>query len=222
MKKEKAQSGSGCVKWGVGCGFVILVTLLILVLGGYLVWKFSSGALSGLGYVGDLVVLDDQIVNETPYEPPSDGLLSLEQVESLVYIQTRTKEAIGPEFEESVEEFHEFIGEILEAEDMERFRKLLSVPKKMTVPLKTAKEAQIEAINTRGLSREEYQWIRRQAKYAFGIDIPQLDVKRLLEKQKESVYSKSEANPINTQNRVLLEPHEQLLRETLPLSLLGL
>jgi len=219
--------GSGCAIAGAGCGIFILLALVMLAGLGYLGYKVFKGSYSGIQELTRFAQIENDVVNQTAYVPPADGMLSLEQVESLAYIQTQIKEAIGPEFAVLSEQHQQLISELEQMSDFAKLRKLLSLSSQLVKPLARAKEAQIEAINREGLSMSEYKWMRTQAMQALGIPEHKFDIHDILEHAEKGEEEKDPSTPRsepvqNPLNRRLLEPHIVVLTETLMLSAIGL
>ena len=223
--QESKKKNSGCTKWAIGCGFALITLVLVVAIGGFFAVKGIFGAGSGIKQFSEIFDMDDEIVNQSAYKPPDDGLLSLEQVETLVYIQSEISQAIGSDYEELMQEYRELNREIDTTKDLTKLPELFSLSRKLLSPLHRAKKAQIDAINRKGISREEYEWLKEQAMVVFDIPVVQFNLKSLWESaQGEPTQEDVETTPpvTNVQNRKLFENHEQLLRKTLTLSAFGL
>ena len=227
--KDSSKKSSGCTKWAIGCGSALIVLLIILSVGGYFAIKFVGGKIVGASSeyrrLSEIVTLDKEIVNQSPYTPPEDGLMSLEQRDALVRIQSEINDVLGSDQEQIIRDFIELAKETDSAKDIKKLPKLISLSRKLVGPLHRAKKAQIDAINREGISMEEYEWLRTQAMMVFDIPVVQFNLKQLLDQSDEGTDTSSEASRVLTsqpQNRKLLENHEALLRKTLPLSAVGL
>ncbi|MEQ9825841.1 MAG: hypothetical protein ABQ298_15760 [Puniceicoccaceae bacterium] len=223
---QSKKNGSGCALLGAGCGITLLVAILFLGVAGFFGYKLVKGSYDGIKKFADIALIENEVVNQTRFTPPEDGLMSLEQVESLVYIQTRIKESLGPDFEEILQTQKTLVGELEQMSDFAKVRKLISVSGKLVKPLSEAKRVQIEAINREGLSMSEYRWMQRQALASLGISSQRLDIGELIESmQGEGEVTESEpVEPVTVhpQNRRMLEPHAQVLSETLLFSAIGI
>ena len=221
------KKGSGCALAGAGCGTFLIIVLLLFGVVGYFGFKFFKSSYNGIKELTEIATIENDVINQTAYVPPADGLMSLEQVESLVYIQTQLKEAIGPEFDSLASNYQDLVAELEKMNDFAKIRKLLSVSGKLVKPLSNAKRAQIEAINREGISMSEYKWLRRQAMAVLGIPERKLDLRELLEtatgESSDEVEEVSSSDlVVNPQNRQLLEAHALVLGETLMLSAIGI
>ena len=132
---NSSKKGSGCAIVGAGCGTFLVVILVLALVVGYFSYKTIKGSYAGLKELAEIATIENQVVNQTAYTPPADGLMSLEQVESLVYIQTQVKEAIGPEFETLAAEHKDLMTELEGLGDFGKIRKLLSVSGQLVKPL---------------------------------------------------------------------------------------
>ena len=225
--EDNSKKSSGCTKWALGCGLTLVILVIVLGFGGYFAIKFVGGKIVGASSefkrLSEIVTLDNDIVNQSVYTPPEDGLMSLEQRDALVRIQNEISAAIGPEQEQIIQSFIALAKETDSVNDIKKFPKLISLSRKLIGPLNRAKEAQINAINREGISREEYQWLRAQAMSVFGIPAMKFSLKQLLGISNEDAPAESlKVLKSHPQNRELLENHEELLRKTLPLSAVGL
>lgn len=222
VSRKKESIGS---KLAIGCGLVLAVAILLVGFISYLGFKFSGGALSGIKEMTAIVTLDRNIVNQSDFVPPEDGLMSLEQVRSLVYIQTEIKDAFGSNYKELMLEYRSFVSELEDASDVTRFRELISMSHQLLSPLHHAKEAQIEAINRESISLKEYEWLQSQAIVAFDLPVHRVNIHHVINNLKgiesgSSVESKERL--YHSSNKDLLEPHRLVLSETLILTALGL
>ena len=227
--EDSSKKSSGCTKWAIGCGSALIILIIFLSVGGYFAIKFVGGKIVGASSefkrLSEIVTLDKEIVNQSTYTPPEDGLMSLEQRDTLVRIQSEINDILGPDQEQIIKEFIELAKETDSANDIKKLPKLISLSRKLVGPLHRAKEAQIDAINREGISMEEYEWLRAQAMIVFDIPVVQFNLKELLDQSKAGTDIPSKASEIpisHPQNRKLLENHEALLRKTLPLSVVGL
>jgi len=225
MAKTKSK-GSGCAFAGAGCGLFMLVVVIGIAALGYFGYRVLKEPYSGLKQLTEIALIENEVVNQTNYLPPSDGLLSLEQVESLVYIQTEIRNSVGPEFTDLLQKQKDLLTKLDQINDFSKIRQLLVVSKDLVGPLYRAKKAQIAAINREGISVSEYRWICGEAMASFGIPLRKFDINSLLsssEAEQESDQSDSEKSPVvsNPQNRQLLMPHATLLSETLIFSAIG-
>ena len=223
--QENPKKGSGCTKWAIGCSLALFLFVFAVGVGGYFAIRGIMSAGSGIKQFSEIFDMDDEIVNQSPYVPPEDGLLSLEQVETLVYIESEISGAIGTDYEKMMKEYSELSREINELKDITKLPELFSLSRKLLGPLHRAKKAQIDAINRKGISQQEYEWLKKQAMAVFDIPIVQFNLKNLWEDAQGETDSEAvdTAPPIvNPQNRELLEKHSPLLRKTLPLSAFGL
>jgi hypothetical protein len=222
------KSGSGCALVGAGCGIVSLLMIVVLGFIGYFGYRMVKGSYDGLKQLAELATIEEDVVNQSAFHPPSDGLMSLEQVEKLVYIQTQIRDAFGSDLSNLVQDQRSLMEELGQMSDFEKVKEVVSLSAKLVKPMGRAKRAQIEAINREGISLVEYRWLQYQAKAAFGIPDGQLDFGKIIESIGVDVDAEApESKPTPTyvaspQNRSLLEPHAALLAETLILSAMGL
>jgi hypothetical protein len=222
--QNNSRKGSGCTKWAVGCGFALIVLVLVIGAISYYGMKFFGGADSGFRRMTEIVTMDNDIVNQSSFSPPEDGMLSLEQVATLIRIQNEIKEAIGSDYETLMPEYNQMIKEMDQSSDLKNFQKLILLSSRLIGPLHRARKAQIDAINREGISRQEYEWLKTQARLAFDLPEHKFNLKYVLENMKNSIPDEDTivVSPVpHPQNRTLLEDSRELLAKTLALSAFG-
>jgi hypothetical protein len=211
-----AKSNDGCSRFAIGCGLVMLFLALVLGVGGFYAFNKMGDMFSQGRKIAELFELEKRIVNRSAYIPPSDGQFTLEQVESLVYIQTRMRDAIGANYPGKLEAFQDLLVSIDEDHDWRKLPEVFNLSRSLLAPLLEAKAAQVDAINQRGLSASEYSWMRDQAIKSLGISGDEL------RRASGSEAREPLPAPPPSQNTRLLNSHLELLFETLPFSALGL
>lgn len=219
------EKGIGCTKWAVGCGLTLFIAVLIFTGLAYLGFKMSGGAYSGVKRMTEIVTLDNEIINHSKFTSPEDGLMSLEQVQTLIYVQTQIKDAIGEDYQSLILEYQRLIVEMKDISDLKRFRQLISLSGHLMKPLHRAKKAQVDAINREGVSLAEYEWLKSQAITALDLSIYKINFRDVINHLKqdphpEEMIKKPEVS--DPQNTLMLEPHRELLTETLALSAMGI
>lgn len=140
----------------LGCLGLMFVLGMAAIIGGYFfVWKPISGVVSD---VSGFTQFEQDVQNQQPFVPPIDGQLTPEQVANYVYVQDQLDAAVGPRIDAVVAVFNagKDGGVSAQGDGMEALRQLRD-------SLRTASEArnaQVGALNTRGLSVAEYRWIQ--------------------------------------------------------------
>lgn len=140
----------------LGCLGLMFVLGMAAIIGGYFfVWKPLSGVYSD---VSGFAQFEQDVQNQQPFVPPTDGQLTAEQVVNYVYVQDQLDAAVGPRIDAVVAVFNagKDGGVSAQGNGMEALRQLRD-------SLRTASEArdaQVAALNTRGLSVAEYRWIQ--------------------------------------------------------------
>jgi hypothetical protein len=92
-----------------------------------------------------------------------------------------------------------------------------------------AKRTQVQALNTTGLSLEEYRWIREQAYRAIGQPFVDLDISRLMDEARRGVTSdapgqlRGSIEPSGPEsNRTRVEKIKKTLQDNIALASFGL
>ncbi len=226
------KSGGGCLKWGAGCSVVALILIAIIGVAGYFGYKQFGGMFGGVGdmfkgawKMAELESLNDDILNQAPYTGPEDKKLSEQQVQQFLGVQEQMKTAISTEMEE-LRARQDELKAIFEGEpDPEQVVEAMKAISTVSAALVTAKEAQVAALNSAGMSYSEYQWIQEQAFASFGMPNMAINLSELKEKAQEMAEGGSiemEISETHPDNRMMLAPYQEQLQESLQLAIFGL
>lgn len=229
-------------KIALGCAVVaVLLSALLAVAFYFLVWrpggemvrsgvemaKAGKDYAAGLARLGEMAELNDEVADQSPWEPPQDGLLTAGQVERMMAVQRRVKGEMGPRFE-GFSERYEAVSQgrrIRPAEIGDMLRDLgdLAVD---------AKRVQVAALNEQRFSRQEYAWVRRQSFLALGLSGVSLNLDDLAAALKRGDLEKAMADLetldedgeplVPPHNSALVEPYRDELTSWAPLAALGL
>jgi hypothetical protein len=109
-------------------------------------------------------VLDAEqaITNKSPFTAPADGRLTQDQVNAFVAVQANLQQRLGTDFDE-LKRLHEKLRAQQAAGGQPSLGDLGALGPDLAKLVARAREAQVEALNAKGLSLAEYRWIRDQA-----------------------------------------------------------
>jgi hypothetical protein len=198
-------------KVAVGCLTASgLIVLAVVVLGTYfytMYWRPLAGPLS---VIFMQQTLDQRIDNQAAYLAPDDGVLTEEQVARL-----------GAPRIQAMASAAEAIRQAAKGGDSLPVRTLLPLLADIRADCIGAKYTQVDGLNANGLSKDEYQWIRKEAFQAAGIDLTELDFDDLLAgienaQVKLVVTPAGDARP--EANVVMAAPHAAELKRWLTLA----
>src|SRR5918993_1442858 len=148
-------------KLAIGCGLVLLLTGIVAAGAAFFVYRQVSSTIAQFSGFADLPELEDGVRNKSPYRPPASDELTDSQLEKLAQVQTTVRQRLG----RKITEFEAKYKVLLDKQNAT----VVDVPAviaaygDLAATWMDAKRGQIEALNTAGLSLEEYRWIREQA-----------------------------------------------------------
>lgn len=155
----------------VGCLFILVFGMFATCAGGYFfVWRPISGFVAqGQSFLN----FETRLANQTPYNGPADHKLSPQQVEQFVAINRAVSASLG----ENVDALRQVLNQ--QSQDVQEFRQIfetLGELKRVLEIAVTARDVQVDALNTASMSVHEYRWVRDRflSALAPGVDLTQL------------------------------------------------
>jgi hypothetical protein len=209
-------------KVAVGCLTASgLIVLAVVVLGTYfytMYWRPLAGPLS---VIFMQQTLDQRIDNQAAYLAPDDGVLTEEQVARFIRVAQGIEARLGAPRIQAMASAAEAIRQAAKGGDSLPVRTLLPLLADIRADCIGAKYTQVDGLNANGLSKDEYQWIRKEAFQAAGIDLTELDFDDLLAgienaQVKLVVTPAGDARP--EANVVMAAPHAAELKRWLTLA----
>lgn len=213
-------------KLAIGClvVFVILCAGAVGV-GYYMYFKVRSVA-TQFAEFRQIPQIEAGIRVKTPFTPPTTGELSAAQLERFMKVQAAVKDRLGKNLE-ALQRNYKSLADKKDA-DVTDLPQILSAYRDLAASWMDAKRAQVEALNSVGLSLDEYQWIRDETYQSLGVPFVSLDFARIAERIKagettgDAVLRSSATGPASPANSKLVEPFRKVLSDNLPLAAFGL
>lgn len=211
---------------GIGCAIVAALLTLAVVLGSCFVIRKAKQFVGGYARLAEIPALNEQIRNQASYEPPADGRMQARQVEQYMAVQRDIHGRLGERFQELNEKYSQLSPQFDPQGRTANLGQSLGAMSDLIGLLMDAKRAQIDALNTAGLSLGEYQWVRQQTLLALGRGAVGFNLEALA--GQPSTMGTVMAMPtapdqqMLEQNRALLAPYEESMDQWLPLSFFGL
>jgi hypothetical protein len=204
-------------KWLIGCSAVLAI---VLVAGGILTYIFVvrpvRAVVNSAQELTQIVDLNKTIKNISSFQMPEGGLLSAEQLERFMAVQTGIRERLAASFDQLEAKYQE-----IEAQGRDlHFKELMSAYADLFKLIKTAKEAQVAELNAKGFSLEEYNWVKQEALRASGIPFAGFDLSQIANEDAKALPVSTAPAP--EANIKLLEPYKDKLEEYLSLAFFGL
>jgi hypothetical protein len=140
----------------VGCLFFFLVLAVVGSVGGY--FFVYRPAKTFVTDIQEFTEWEDRLDESGSYEPPADGIMTADQIERFVAVQTVIDERLGSE----VERVTDTLGRLNRRNNLDATEawRLFREVRGLFGDAKDARDAQIEAMNEQGFSADEYDWIQ--------------------------------------------------------------
>jgi hypothetical protein len=213
-------------KLAIGCGLALFITGIAAAGVAVYLYRQVSLTVSQFAAFGSIPKLEGAVWNQSPFTPPPSEVLTEAQLQKLIRVQTRVREKLGRRAT-ALEAKYRVLADKREA-TLADTATILNAYRDMGALWMEAKRTQVQALNSFGLSLEEYRWIRHQAYRAVGEPFLDLDIGRIVEDLERGVRSQAvqvrgaigPAGP--DANRQLVQKVKKLLEQNLPLASLGL
>jgi len=209
----------------IGCAIVAGVLLVLVVAGGmgaYLSVRHITGPLV---YLSGGNRLESGIVNTSEYQPPASGELTAGQLERFVAVEREVESRLEERFAELRTKSEEFIGLSRAGTVHLPTRETLESLGPVGRAFLDGKQAQVDALNRAGMSKDEFEWIREQAYHAAGVEAWQLDYSDVIggvPGAEFAVRRLPHGVAISAANRALVTPRADDLKRWATLAFFGL
>lgn len=204
------------MKNGKLLGGCLAVALLVLVVGGGAVywivlrplWQGASALMDTAQQWQQVAQLEQQVRNREPFRAPADARLDPARVAAFVAVQQAMSERLGDRWQQLEAKYAELKASQQRDGREPGVQDMFVAYADLSGLIVEAKRAQVEALNTSGLSLEEYRWVRGQAFAALGLAAQDATPPAL-------------AGSALQANAELLRPHRELLVKTAASAWLG-
>jgi len=214
-------------KLAIGCGLVLLLTGITAAVVAYYLYRQVSSAVTQFAELAQVPDLERGVRNQTPFVPPPSEELTDRQIETLVQVQSEVRRRLGDRMK-AFEAKYKVLAEKDNASLADAPAVLRAYGDLATTWLE-AKRTQVEALNSAGLSVDEYRWIRDQAYRALGQPFVDLDISKLVDEARRGVKSgalgqvRGSVGPAGPEsNRTRVEAVKKQLQDNLALASFGL
>jgi hypothetical protein len=225
MSEHNKQENASCLRWAIGCSSFLFVVTLGLTAVAYFVVRTVDGGVSNLRDVVELSDLESTVINQTEFIPPGDGMLTLEQVDSLAYIFSEIRQVLGAHHPEFYERFPEIEAKLSSKQPVQRLRSLMELDASVLTAIKAAKEAEVDALNKISMSNSEYDWVWKAVAVTLGFENVNDRLYSVFEPVEDG-ESESQPNEsmvsVNPQNAYIIGTKTELFRQILGFKLLGI
>jgi hypothetical protein len=190
---------------------------LVLMIGGGVVgwfvvvkpmWEAGSELIAAGQQWMKVAELDEQVRNTSPFSPPPDDRLDASLVDRFIAVQGAIEQALGGDWK-LLEEKFERLDQGADADGREpTLQELFGGFNELSAIVLVAKQAQVDALNARNMSLEEYRYLRMHGYMAAGIAL-----------QDETPLQLE--GSVAAHNAELLRPYREILLRTLSTTWLG-
>lgn len=174
-------------KLAIGCGVAVLVLSVIGAGLAFYLYRQVSSTITQFAELRQVPDLERTVRNREPFTPPTSEELTDGQIQKLVQVQAEVRRRLGARITE-FEAKYKTLAEKQDATVVDA-PALLRAYGDMASMWLDAKRGQIDALNTAGLSLDEYRWIRDQAYRALGMAFVDLDLAKIVDDVRRGVTS---------------------------------
>jgi len=211
----------------VGCLIFLVVAVVLAAVGGYyFIYRPARSYIASFQQIGDVREIEGGITNKTPFSAPEGGLLTEAQVNRFLEAAGQIHARLGARAQQLKAKYDEMeIGR--EGRSDASFSEALGAFKDFVEFFVDGKRAQVDALNKAGFSLDEYNWVKEQVYASAGLLLSQIDLTELgraasgeppdLEPKQSDI-----GGEIPEQNRSLVAPHVEKLKEYLAFGFFGL
>lgn len=207
----------------VAFGCLIILGLMVVAVGGVMTWGYFK--VSGMvGQVQERAAVIQDIQENAPsnpnFQPPTDGLISDQQVAKLVAVEQYIQGEMEPvlaQHNARVEEIKALTeGNNSSGADLSEMFNVFQHLDELADVVTSYKRIQVEALQQQDLSFQEYSWARTLAIRSFADFRGQLDLEQLEQFNIGDFEELTQNSDIKPENTEKLAEHRDLLAETLP------
>ncbi|MFB3852283.1 MAG: hypothetical protein ACE148_00500 [Vicinamibacterales bacterium] len=211
----------------VGCLIVLVVAAVLAAVGGYyFIYRPARSYIASFQQIGDIPEIEAGITNKQPFTEPNGGLLSEGQVARYLRAAGRINDRLGARAGELKARYDRMqLGR--EGRSDAALSQVLGAFRDLVEFFVEGKRAQVDALNEAGFSLDEYNWVKEHVYAAAGVALSQIDVTEL---SRAASGETPDLEPrltgtgeeVPQQNRSLVAPHVEKLREFLAFGFFGL
>lgn len=204
-------------KFAIGCFAVLLIAAVAG--GGIAYFKVikpgmeMAGSFMKLGEEFDS--LNKQVDNSRSFNPPSDQLLTEQQLERFLAAQQQIEQQMAGRFEELKSKYEDLDSKLKADGSKAGLGDILGAYGDLGGLLIDGKRAQVQALNDHDFSLGEYAWVRDQSYRALGESVAVASIGN-------SAVQTEYKTTIPQQTRDMIEPHREQLMRSLVIAWWGL
>jgi len=195
--------------FAIGC---LAVLVVLAVAGGGIAWfKVIKPGMEFAGGIAELgreySELNDAIENRSGFTPPTDGELDEDRFQRFLAAQRQMRDELEGRLEALQDKYEALEAEIDQRGGQAGVGDMMDAYGDLTGLLIDAKRAQVQALNARDFSLQEYNWVRERVYRAIGESVAVAAISNGAEGGGEFEASIPEST------REMVEPHREELLE---------
>lgn len=216
-----------------GCLIVLVIALIGFGVAGFYAYRamrpMIDNASSYMDKAREATRLGEGIKNTTAFAPPATGELTLTQVERFLAVQSRVRSDLNDKWDVVEKKSSEIRARAERNSNDWTLSELASVFSEMGTIYLDGRKSQITALNTQRFSEAEYEWVRRRVYEAAGVQLAgNLDLSKIESLARDNAGKSGVDLPamnlpkVPEKNIALVKPHVGLIKEWIPMAVLGL
>jgi len=217
----------------VGCLIVIVIAMIGFGVAAFYAYRLAKPMITSasdyLDKAREVTRLGEEIKIKTPYDPPANGELTLQQVERFLAVQSRVRTELGSKWDVIQQKSAEIKAKAESNNNKDlTFSEFTSVFSDIANIWLDGRRAQVLALNTQRFSEAEYDWVRKRVYEAAGVQLAgEIDLSKIeaLAKANGSVnvdIPKIDLPKVPEANLKLVKPYASKIQEWIPMAMLGL
>ncbi len=153
-----------------------VLVLVVVVVATYGYQRFYAPLVRPLMYVTASGRLEQGLRNASPFQAPESGAITPEQWARYCDVETAVEAVAGQRAAVMARQRDALTADAARQTGSVTFLAAIAAFREIGPDYLKAKQAQVEAMNTAGFSKEEYRWVRRQVFLAAGLSHADLDL----------------------------------------------
>ncbi|MGE0815929.1 MAG: hypothetical protein AB7O28_26730 [Vicinamibacterales bacterium] len=220
---------AGCLLASVACGVLGAVAAVMVWRAARPVAERVAEVTAGVTTLADVSAIERELTNTAPYEPPSAGELTGDQVTRFLRVQAAVERALGERAGAFTTKYREVTRPRPDGTTpVPTLPDLLGAVSGLSQVYLDAWRAQVRAMNEAGFSRAEFSWVRGRVYQAAGLNAVRYDA-RDLERVIRAMADGSRVEipevdlpDVPARNKALVAPHAGRIAAWLGLAVFGL
>lgn len=216
----------------IGCGLALVIFgVTASVAAYYFVYRPARAFVSSMTDLGNMPELETALINKASFTPPAGSSLTEPQVRRFMAVQQTVKTQMGSRFSQLDAKYKAIDEQSRGGQRSLRIGEMVGAYQDLFGLIGDARRAQVDALNAQNFSKDEYNWVRTRVYEAAGLEVAGLDLNDLVDKVKSGTFElpdrdraklEEAVRSVPEQNRKLVAPHLDALKDWVPYAIFGL